>query len=164
MSSIIVNLDDIVNHMDHELPVATLEAIHGVMHAFRSQLHTAQSDAPHELTHMEGKVVHFFARHPCATQSELALHAGRDKGQIARLVGNLKDRGFLEVQADATDLRMARLSLTPQGRRAHQAMQRQRHRLAESACSTLTAAEQRQLLELLGRVQKQLDVYGMKRG
>jgi hypothetical protein len=35
---------------------------------------------------MEGKVLGFFARHPGATQRDLAQHSGRDKAQLARLI------------------------------------------------------------------------------
>jgi hypothetical protein len=34
---------------------------------------------------MEGKVLGFFARHPGATQRDLAQHSGRDKAAVATL-------------------------------------------------------------------------------
>ncbi len=134
-----------------------LEAIHAVMHLFRAVQYRVLRDGPHDVTHMDGKVLGFFARHPGATQSELAAHSGRDKGQLARLVAGLKERGLLEARADDADRRSVRLQLTTDGRAVHQTLQRQRRRLSDAAVAGLSAAEHRQLAALLERVRANLD-------
>jgi hypothetical protein len=45
------------------------EIIHAVMHLFRSGQHRVLRGGPHNVTHMESKVLGFFAGHPGATQS-----------------------------------------------------------------------------------------------
>lgn len=151
---------DHVNQSGEAAPDDVLEAVHAVMHRVRALQYRAALGTPVELTHMDGKVLGFFARHPGATQSDLAAHSGRDKGQLARLVGGLKERGLLEAQADAADRRQIRLTPTAAGRAVQQALQRRRRRLADVAVAGLTEAERRQLLALLARVQANLAADG----
>ena len=159
--------DDHVNHKGQAsaclgrkdaAPDDILEAVHAVMHAVRAQQHQASKDAGHELTPLEGRVLGFFARNPGATQSDLVAHSGRDKGQLARLIGSLRERGLLEAQADEADRRALRLLLTQQGKSIQQAVRAQRQRLAASAASGLSAAERQQLMALLERVRARLEV------
>lgn len=132
------------------------EAIHTVMHLFRAEQYRALRDGAHEMTHMESKVLGYFARHPGATQSELAAHSGRDRGQLARLVKGLKDRGLIEAQADAHDRRQLHLALTPEGRALQQAVARQGRRASGLAVEGLSGDERRQLVALLNRVRANL--------
>src|ERR1700753_149352 len=76
------------------------DLIHTIMHLFRSQQYRGLPDGSRHLTHMEGKLVSFFARHPGATLSDLVAHFARDKGQIARLIKSLKEAGLLSAQKD----------------------------------------------------------------
>jgi DNA-binding MarR family transcriptional regulator len=157
MSPIMRTSVDIVNQMAAQPADDVLETIHAVMHLFRAQQYRTLRDGPHDLTHMDGKVLGFFARHPGATPSELAAHSGRDKGQLARLVAGLKDRGLLEASADAADRRSVRLRLTTEGRAVQKALQRQRQLLADAAVAGLTVEERRQLAALLDRVRSTLE-------
>ena len=94
---------------------------------------------------MEHKVLGFFCRHPGATQSDLASHAGRDKSQLARLIAGLRARGLLDAQPDPGRPPQPALHPTAAARAAQQAAQRQarvrgRHRGgrlsdAERSCS-----------------------------
>ena len=129
-----------------------LELIHTVMHSYRSQQYRFLRDGPHDITHMNGKVLGFFGHHPGATQKDLAQHSGRDKAQLARLIKGLRDRGLLAAEADETDRRNVRLSLTADGRAVQRALQQQARKLSAGAVAGLSAAEQQQLLALLRRV------------
>jgi DNA-binding MarR family transcriptional regulator len=134
-----------------------LEAIHAVMHLYRSEQYKVLRDGPHDVTHLESKVLGFFARRPGATQSDLAAHSGRDRGQLARLVKGLKDRGLLNGEPDPEDRRNLRLQLTADGRQVQQALQRQGRRAAAVAAEGLSADERRLLLALLDRVRANLE-------
>lgn len=154
-----------VDHVKHvgagaAAPDDVLEAVHAVMHAWRARQYRVLRDGPHDLTHMEGKLLGFFARHPGATQSELAAHSGRDKGQLARLVGSLRERGLLEARVDENDRRAVHLQLTVDGAAVHQGLQRQGRRLSAAAVAGLSAAEREQLVALLGKVLAQLEQAG----
>lgn len=134
-----------------------LELVHGVMHRYRSQQYRVLRDGPHAITHMDSKVLGFFGSHPGATQSDLVLHSGRDKAQLARLIKGLRERGLLAAEADSADRRNLRLSLTPEGAAVQRALKRQAAQVAARAVAGLSPAEQRQLSELLQRVKGNLD-------
>jgi DNA-binding MarR family transcriptional regulator len=76
-------------------PDEIFEAIHTIMHLFRSEQYRALRDGPYDLTHMEGKILAFLARNSGATLSELVAHSGRDKSQLARLIKGLREQGLL---------------------------------------------------------------------
>lgn len=132
------------------------ESIHSVMHRYRAQQYRELRDGPSDLTHMEHKVLGFFARHPEATQSDLVEHSGRDKAQLARLIRGLRDKGLLDGRADPADRRSIRLQLTPAGEAAHQALEVRGQGLAAVAVAGLSEEECRQLLALLGRIDSNL--------
>ena len=85
-------------------------------------------------------------------QKDLALHSGRDKGQIARLIAGLRERGLLDAEVDAADRRNIRLELSADGRAAHKALHAQARRVAEAAVAGLDAGQRRELVALLGTV------------
>ena len=146
------NSIDNVNHKAGTADGDLLELVHGVMHAYRSLQYRFLRDGPHDITHMDGKVLGYFHRHPGATQSDLAEHSGRDKAQLARLIKGLRDRGLLAAVADEADRRNVRLSLTADGQAVQRSLQQQARRLSARALVGLSAVEQRQLLTLLQRV------------
>ena len=151
---------DIVNHQDHTANDDVLELVHTVMHRYRSQQYRFLRDGPHDITHMDGKVLGFFARHPGTTQKDLAQHSGRDKAQLARLIKGLRDRGLLAAEADEADRRNVRLSLTAEGRAVQRALQQQARKLGAAAVAGLSTAEQQQLSALLKRVAVNLEGEG----
>lgn len=148
---------DSVNKKPEDLPQEVFETVHSIMHLFRSEQYRAFRDGPHPLTHMEGKLLGFFARHPGATLSDLVSHSGRDKGQLARLIKTLKDQDLLEASADQADRRSVRLRLTAEGRAIHQTLRRQSARLAKLAVKGLDASECERLAALLHRVKANLE-------
>ena len=148
---------DSVNQSGHGPDSDVLELIHTVMHQYRSLQYRALRDGPHDITHMDSKVLGFFGRHPGATQSELAAHSGRDKAQLARLIKGLRDRGLLAAEADEADRRNIRLALTAQGHALQRTLQQQGRRLGSRAVAGLEAEERQQLMALLQRVRANLD-------
>lgn len=135
-----------------ELADDVFESIHAVMHLYRSQQYRVLRDGPCDLTHMENKVLGFFARHPGATQSDLVQRTGRDKAQLARLIKGLRDKGLLTGEADALDRRSIRLRLTQTGESLHAQVREQGRYLTGIAVEGLSEAERAQLLVLLGRI------------
>ncbi|MGN6829633.1 MarR family winged helix-turn-helix transcriptional regulator [Paucibacter sp. M5-1] len=157
---------DIVNHSPrtgtaHGRPDAAqddvLELVHRVMHQYRAQQYQVLRDGPHQITHMESKVLGYFGRHPGATQSDLAGDSGRDKAQLARLVKGLRERGLLDGTPDPADRRNTRLTLTAEGQALLGTLKQQAQRLAGKAVVGMSPQEQAQLLALLQRVRSNLD-------
>jgi DNA-binding MarR family transcriptional regulator len=157
MSSIMRKSVDKVNSKDIPADEAVLELVHTVMHQFRSQQYRALEGAQGGLTHMEGKVLGFFARHAGATQSELAQHSGRDKAQLARLIKGLRERGLLSAEADDADRRNVRLQLTDEGQAMLRTLRLQGRKLEARAVAGLSADQRQRLIELLLRVKRNLE-------
>lgn len=134
-----------------------LELIHALMHQYRSQQYQVLRDCPHDITHMESKVLSYFDRHPGGTQAELAKHSGRDKAQLARLIKGLREKGMLAVEADSEDKRNLKLTLTEQGQAVQVALHQQAQRLGVKALAGLSEAERQLLIDLLQRLQSNLD-------
>ncbi|MDP9043609.1 MAG: MarR family transcriptional regulator [Pseudomonadota bacterium] len=133
-----------------------LELVHAVMHEYRSMQYRFLRDGPHDITHMDAKVLDYFARRPGATQSELALHSGRDKAQLARLVKGLRERGLLGAEADVADRRHLRLHATEAGHEVQRALRQQARHLGARAVTGMSAAERALLASLLQRVKANL--------
>jgi DNA-binding MarR family transcriptional regulator len=148
---------DIVNHVVKPADDDVLESVHAVMHLYRAQQYRVLRDGPHDITHMESKVLGFFGRHAGATQSDLAQHSGRDKAQLARLIKGLRDRGLLVAEVDEADRRQVRLMLSLDGQAVQHALQQQAKRLSASAVAGLSAQDHQTLLALLLRVKGNLD-------
>ena len=149
---------DIVNHKSIKAPGDVFDLIHTIMHLFRSQQYQGLRDGPHDMTHMEGKLLGFFARHPGATLSDLVGHSGRDKGQLARLIKSLKAAGLLHAQkAKKKDRRSVGLELTHAGHAIHKTLDRQSERLAKLAVHDLDSEERNQLSALLQKVRTNLE-------
>ncbi|MCA3236007.1 MAG: winged helix-turn-helix transcriptional regulator [Cupriavidus sp.] len=153
------NKVDKVNQSIRHNPAAeddVLDLVHTIMHQYRSQQYQVLRGGPHDITHMEGKVLSFFGRHPDATQSKLAEHSGRDKAQLARLVKSLRARGLLIGEADPTDRRNLRLALTPNGHVVLRTLRQQARHLAARAVVGMSQTQQQELLILLRRVRENL--------
>jgi DNA-binding MarR family transcriptional regulator len=148
---------DIVNQPPGKLADEVFESIHSIMHLYRSRQYRSLRDGPHEITHMENKVLGFFARHPGATQSDLASHSGRDKAQLARLIKTLRDKALLEARVDETDRRSTRLQLSREGQAVFKGLHRQGSRLSAVAVSGLGEDECGQLVALLHRIRANLE-------
>jgi len=148
---------DKVNRKDIPADEAVLELVHAVMHQFRAQQYRALEGATDGVTHMEGKVLGFFARHAGATQSDLAQHSGRDKAQLARLIKGLRERGLLHAEADDADRRNVHLQLTDAGQTMLRTLRAQGRKLEARAVAGLSADQRRQLAELLLHVKRNLE-------
>jgi len=135
-----------------------MDLVHTLMHQFRSLQYQVLRGGPHDITHMESKVMGFFARHPGATQSDLVQHSGRDKAQLARLIKSLRERGLVLAEADEADRRNVRLSLSPEGQAVQRTLHQQARRLGTQAVAGFSEDERRALVELLRRVKSNLDV------
>ncbi len=150
------NKVDIVNKYPEIMADKVFEALHSVMHHLRALHFKALRDGGFDLTHMETRALGFFARHPAATPSDLVVHSGRDKAQIARLIGNLKDKGLLAARANDDDRRSLRLHLTAAGQQMWEQMHGQTLQLQGKAIAGLSEEECHQLMALLRTIDDSL--------
>lgn len=131
-----------------------MEAVHDLMHLARAQLLRHMPDDG--LGPMEGRALGFFVRHPGSTQTDLVQHAARDKGQLARLIAVLKDKGLLMARLDEHDRRVIRLYPTEAAQHRHESVMRHRRQVAARAARGLEAPERQALLRLLRHMQDNL--------
>lgn len=155
MSSIMKKQVDKVN----QTPAAdeVFDAIHTVMHLYRSSRAQAFREDERDITHLESRVLDYFARHPGTTQSDLSAHSGRDKAQLTRLLRGLREKGYLEAQEDLNDRRSVRLQLTDEGHALQRDLRKVGVQVLERAVKGMTAQQRAELVGLLQVVQGNLE-------
>lgn len=141
-------------------PEAVFETLHELMHLYRLQRQRAIETAGLGLSPMEARALGFFAHHPGATLTDLAAHSGRDKSQLARLIGGLRERGLLQTKPDEHDRRNLRLAVTPEAEAIHRAMRTQMRRLAKAALAGMDENERVRLLAALRKLARGLQSQG----
>ena len=112
------------------------EALHDLMHAYRARMVRAMTSVHPDLTFNEVRALNFIGRHPGATQKELVRHSGADKAQVARMLGLLQDKGWLERQPHAEDRRSLCLTLSAEGQALYQALQAAPALMCLKPCTT----------------------------
>jgi MarR family transcriptional regulator, temperature-dependent positive regulator of motility len=143
--------------MTSRTPTDVFEAMHDLMHAYRAHMVRAMASVHPELTLNEVRALSFVGRHPGATQKELVHHSGADKAQVARMVGMLEDKGWLERVPNAEDKRSRCLALSEQGQAVFKAMRASRQALSALLLKNCDGETQAQLLALLARVRSNVD-------
>ena len=141
-------------------PGNLLDAVQAVAHLVRSRQLQALRGGQDGLTPLETRVLFYFAHHPGASLRELTEHSGRDKGQLGRLVGGLREHGWLRAESDEADRRVTRFFLTDEALKQQQSMLKQRSVLADAAGQGLSAAERQQLNAPLERGRANLEKAG----
>ena len=128
-----------------------MELLHGVVHRVRTRMHQAIADDESGLAHMETRALQFVAKHPDSTPSDIVKHSGRDKGQVARLLNSLVERGFL-ARTERSDRRSHSLHLTAAGRAVHRRIGKKRNEAAAQLFSDFTDSERKVLADFLRRM------------
>lgn len=105
---------------------------------------------------MEGRLLGFLSRNDGAKLTGLVAYMERDKGQLAKLVKNLREQGLVAGQDDEQDRRSVKLTLTAKGREIHESLRRESGKLVDLAVRGLSTAEKRQLVALLQRMRDNL--------
>ncbi|MBB5390423.1 MULTISPECIES: MarR family winged helix-turn-helix transcriptional regulator [unclassified Herbaspirillum] len=133
------------------------EAIHTVMHLYRASRLQVFREDERGITHMESRVLDYFAQHPDATLSDLVAHSGRDKAQLTRLIRGLRDKNYLEAREDAQDRRSVRLQLSKEGRALQRQLKKTGSRILAQAVEGLSEKQCDELVALLKIVQGNLE-------
>ncbi|RZJ59570.1 MAG: MarR family transcriptional regulator [Acidovorax sp.] len=141
-------------------PSDVFDAMHDLLHVYKAHMVRTMASVHPELTLNEVRALMFVGRHPGATQKELVSHSGADKAQVARMVGMLQDKGWLESAPNAEDKRSRCLSLSAQGLALHQALREARRGVAATLLQGCDSATQAQLLALLAQVRSSVDALG----
>jgi DNA-binding MarR family transcriptional regulator len=96
------------------------------------------------------------ARGQALTQRELAARMPSDPSTVRAMLVLLEERGLVSRDTHPTDGRARTVALTESGRRKFRQLWKAGQTIRDQMVSTLSAAEARLLVELLGRISKSL--------
>ena len=108
------------------------------------------------LTRSQWLVLTRLHRRPGASQSELAEMLEIKKATAGRLIDRLEANGWVVREADAADRRINRVYMTEKAERMNRSIRPIAEGMVAEALSGLSAEERDQLIDLLGRVKRQL--------
>ena len=135
--------------MSSSLVADVFEVLHDLMHQFRARLLQSLERIQPGLTFNEFRILMHAGRHPGITQKELVEHSHTDKAQMARMLTQLQDKGWLERSASEADKRVRCLQLSAQGQQLFAQLKNQREQIAAELLGDFPANQQKQLRELL---------------
>lgn len=135
--------------MSSSLAADVFEVLHDLMHLFRARLLQSLERIQPGLTFNEFRILMHAGRHPGITQKELVEHSHTDKAQMARMLTQLQDKGWLERSASEADKRVRCLQLSAQGQQLFSQLKNQREQIAAELLRDFPAEQQTRLRELL---------------
>jgi MarR family transcriptional regulator for hemolysin len=96
-------------------------------------------------------LAHIERRSP-VTQGDLAFATAQHPAAVSRLLAELEELGLVHRRRDADDRRCVLVSLTRKGRLRHGMLREHVYRSMAGTLASLDRGEQRQLMELLGKI------------
>ena len=135
--------------MSSSLAADVFEVLHDLMHQFRARLLQSLERIQPGLTFNEFRILMHAGRHPGITQKELVEHSHTDKAQMARMLTQLQDKGWLERSASEADKRVRCLQLSAQGLQLFTQLKNQREQIAAELLRDFPVEQQTQLHALL---------------
>ena len=99
----------------------------------------------------------YLSRRDGVPQSDLADEMGLGKVTLGGLIDRLQDVGMVERRADANDRRIKRIHLTPEGRRVIKEMRVLTVQANEDMLQGISVEEVRSCVEMLRKLNKNLD-------
>lgn len=135
--------------MSLHVSVEIFDALHELLRIFRARMRQNLESVGPDLTFGELRVLMYVGEHPDCAQKALVEHSHADKAQMARLLAQLQDKGWLTRSESIEDRRVRQLRLSTQGQRLFQQLGARRAKLAAELLKDCPAPVQAQLLELL---------------
>ena len=135
--------------MSSSIAAEVFEVLHDLLHLFRARLLESLEAVQPGLTFNEFRILMHTGRHPGITQKELVEHSHTDKAQMARMLTQLQDKGWLERSASEADKRVRCLQLSAQGQQLFAQLKNQREQIAAELLRDFPVEQQTQLHALL---------------
>ena len=111
---------------------------------------------PLGVTRSQWWVLAYLSRHDGMIQSDLADVLEMGKAALGGLIDRLEASGLIERKLDATDRRVKRIQLTPNGVQTVKKMRQLSHDMSERILEGLDQDERQHLSEMLSLVKKNL--------
>ena len=112
----------------------------------------AQELAAFDVTAVQFAILQTLLDTPGADQITVAQAVALDAATSGSVIGRLEARGWLRREADGQDKRRKLLWLTADGKQAARQMQRPAAAVQTKLLAALTAAEKKQLLDILQKI------------
>jgi DNA-binding MarR family transcriptional regulator len=110
-----------------------------------------------DLTAAEWRVMAALGNTPALSSREVAARTAMDKVQVSRAVARLVAAGRVTRMIDASDSRIARLTLSASGRAVYRKIVPSALQIERRLKATLTGAEREQLEAILVKLDRQTD-------
>jgi DNA-binding MarR family transcriptional regulator/GNAT superfamily N-acetyltransferase len=101
----------------------------------------------------EARVLYELAHHAEPTATDVGKELGLDPGYLSRMLRHLEQRGAIRRTRSAADGRRAHLSLTREGQAAFARLDQQTHDDVAARLRTLSAADQRRLVDAMNVIE-----------
>lgn len=108
------------------------------------------------LTIPQWRVLATLGQYERSTARDIAAHAVMHKSTVSRAVSALAERGLLERQPNAADMREEMLALTGQGRGIYEALVPEARAFERALAGALSAQEEALLFALIDRLDAQM--------
>lgn len=132
-------------------PVQIFDALHELLRIFRARMRQRLAAVHPDLSFGELRVLMQVGAHPGCAQKALVERSHIDKAQMARLLTQLQDKGWLLRSESAHDRRVRELRLSAAGQRLFRQLAAQRATLAAELLQGCPPAQQAQLQRLLAQ-------------
>lgn len=129
--------------------VEIFEVLHELLHRFRARMRQSMESVHPGLTFNEVRILTQTGRRPGITQKDLVEHSHTDKAQMARMLAQLQEKGWLERSASETDKRVRCLQLSPAGEQLFVQLKAQREQVATQLLKDFPTSQKDELLQLL---------------
>ena len=139
------------NTMSLHVSIEIFDALHELLRIFRARMRQSLESVSPDLTFGELRVLMHVGEHPDCAQKALVERCHVDKAQMARLLAQLEDKGWLTRSESTKDRRVRQLHLSTQGQRLFRQLGARRAELAAELLKDCPAPVQSQLLELLAQ-------------
>lgn len=108
--------------------------------------------AQHGITATQGYTLLAFPNEADLSMNELSEQMGLASSTMTRMVDHLVRKGLVGRQHDEDDRRVVRVSLTSEGKRLRQELERERQQLMETVLEAIPEAERPVILRSLDKV------------
>jgi DNA-binding MarR family transcriptional regulator/GNAT superfamily N-acetyltransferase len=136
---------------------ARIEAVRRFSRFYTRQIGVLREDllgSPYSLT--EGRVIYELAHHEETTATQLGQELDLDAGYMSRILRSLRRRGLVAKRRSEADRRQQLLALTEEGQAAFAELNAGSRNQIEGMLSELSEAEQAQLVESMGTIERLL--------
>ncbi len=145
--------------MSSLLSIEVFNNLHDLLHVFRARMRKTMEASHPELTFNEMRILLRTGLHPGMTQRDLVEHSHIDKAQMARMLANLQDKGWLKRSTSESDKRVRCLHLSEQGQHLFAQLRDLQEQVATELLQDCPSPAQAQLLALLQQARSSADAH-----